>query len=94
MEHCQRLPNRYAMILDTETIKGVLAHIAELRLSRRECHPLDEIHGNRANPDLEKYDAEVDAATLADEICANMETMGEAEWTSISEHADFADDNL
>ena len=66
MEDRQSLPNRYALILDTEAIKGVLARMAELKLSRRECRPLDEIGGNRANADLELDDAELDAEPLAD----------------------------
>ena len=50
MEHCLKLPNRYAMILDIETIKGVIAHAAELKLSRRECHPLDRYRGSARMP--------------------------------------------
>ena len=42
MEHSLNLPNRFAMILDTETINSVIAHAAQLNLSRRECHPLQK----------------------------------------------------
>jgi len=67
MEHRLGWSNRYAMILDTETIRRVVAHAAELQLSRRECHPLDRYRGTCANVTLAKYDAEVDAAPLAAE---------------------------
>jgi hypothetical protein len=76
MEHCLNLPNRFAMILDTETIKGVIAHAAELKLPRRECHPLDRYRGTCANAALAKYDAEVDAAPLANEELDIIEAVG------------------
>jgi hypothetical protein len=67
MERCLSLPNRYAMILDTEMIKGVIAHAAELKLPRRECRPLDGHRGKCTNAALAKYDAEVEAAPVANE---------------------------
>lgn len=94
MEHCLNLPNRYAMILDTEMIKGVIAHAAELKLPRRECHPLDRYRGKCANTALAKYDAEVDAATLANEELDIVEAVVEAADTSVPEDADFADDDF
>jgi hypothetical protein len=94
MEHCLKLPNRYAMILDTETIRGVIAHAAELKLPRRECHPLDRCSGKRANAALAKHDAEVDAAPLANEELDVSEAVVEAEDTSVAEDAGFADDDF
>lgn len=94
MEHCLNLPNRYAMILDTETIKGVVAHAAELKLPRRECHPLDRYRGKCANAALAKYDAEVDAAPLAIERLDMVETVLETAGTSVSQDADFTDDDF
>ena len=94
MEHCLKLPNRYAMILDIETIKGVIAHAAELKLSRRECHPLDRYRGKCANAALAKYDAEVDAAPLANEELDIIEAVVEAEDASVPENPDFADDDF
>lgn len=95
MEHCLSLPNRYAMILDTETIRRVTAHAAELKLSRRECRPLDSYRGNkRANAALAQYDAEVDAAPLAIEELDLADTALEALDASASADADFADDDF
>ena len=94
MEHCLNLPNRYAMILDTEVIRGVIAHAAGLKLSRRECHPLDGYRGKGANAVLAKYDAEVDAAPLANEELDIIEAVAEAVDTSVPENADFADDDF
>ena len=94
MEHCLNLPNRYAMILDTEMIKGVIAHAAELKLPRRECRPLDRLRGKRANAAVAKYDAEVDAAPLANEELDIVEAVVEAVDTSVPENADFADDDF
>ena len=92
MEHCLNLPNRYAMILDTETIKGVVAHAAALKLSRRECRPLDRYRGKCANAALAKYDAEVDAAPPADEELDIVEALVEAVDTSVPRNTDFADE--
>jgi len=94
MEHCLNLPNRYAMILDTEAIKGVIAHAAALKLPRRECHPLDRYRGKGANTALAKYDAEVDAAPLASEDLGIVEAVLETAGTSVTEDADFADDDF
>ena len=93
MEHCLSLPNRYAMILDTETIKGVVAHAAELKLSRREIHPLDRHRGTCANAALAKYDAEVDAAPLANEELDMVEAAIEAAAASVPENTGFDDDD-
>jgi hypothetical protein len=94
MEHCLNLPNRYAMILDTETIKRVVAHAAELKLPRRECHPLDRRRGKDANAALAKYDAEVDAAPPGNEELDIIETVAEAADTFVPEKDDFADDDF
>ena len=94
MEHCLNLPNRYAMILDTETIKGVIAHAAQLNLPRRECRPLDRYRGKCANAALAKYDAEVDAAPPANEELDSVEAVVEASAASAAENADFADDDF
>jgi len=93
MEHCLNLPNRYAMILDTEMIRGVIAHAATLKLPRRECRPLDRYRGNCANAALAKYDAEVDAAPLANEELDIIEAVVEAVDTFVPENTDFADDD-
>lgn len=90
MEHCLNLPNRYAMILDTETIKRVTAHAAELKLSRRECRPLDRYRGRCVNVALAKYDAEVDAAPLAREELVILDL----EDRCVRENDDFADDDF
>jgi len=94
MEHCLNLPNRYAMILDTETIKGVIAHAATLKLSRRECRPLDRYRGKSANAALAKYDAEVDAAPLANEEPDFIDAVVEAVDASVAEDPDFADEDF
>jgi len=94
MEHCLNLPNRYAMILDTEMIRGVIAHAAALKLPRRECRPLDRLRGKRTNAAVAKYDAEVDAAPLANEELDIVEAVVEAVDTSVPENADFADDDF
>jgi hypothetical protein len=79
------------MILDTEAIKGVIAHAAELKLPRRECRPLDRYRGKCANAALAKYDAEVDAAPLANEELGIVEAVLEAADTPAPEDADFDD---
>ena len=90
MNHSLNLPNRFAMILDTEAIKSVIAHAAELNLPRRECHPLDRYRGTYANAVLAKYDAEVDATPLANEDL----NMSEAENASVSQDADIVADDF
>jgi hypothetical protein len=94
MEHCQKLPNRFAMILDPETIKGVIAHAEALSLTRRECHPLDGYRGRCANTTLAKYDAEVDAAPAADEDLDVIEAVLDAEDACAADSADCADDEF
>lgn len=94
MEPCLKLPNRYAMILDTATIAAVIARAAELNLPRRECHPLDRYRGQCANAALAKYDAEVDAAPLANDELDIIEALADAENTSVPDDADFADDKF
>jgi len=93
MEHCLNLPNRYAMILDTEMIRGVIAHAAELKLPRRECHPLDRYRGRCANAALEKYDAEVDAAPASNEELDAIDAMAESAVTSVPEVTGSGDDD-
>jgi hypothetical protein len=94
MEQCLKLPNRYAMILDAETINAVIAHAAELNLPRRECHPLDRYRGKCANAVLAKYDAEVDAAPLTSEELDTGETaVDEAEASGLGD-AGLADDDF
>jgi hypothetical protein len=94
MEHYQNLVTRYAMILDTEAIKGVIAHAANLNLPRRECHPLDRYRGKCANVALAKYDAEVDVAPLANEELGIVDAVLEAADAHAPEHADFADEDF
>jgi hypothetical protein len=94
MEQSLNLPNRYAMILDTEMIKSVVAHAAELKLPRRECHPLDRYHGRCANATLAKYDAEVDATLLAKDELDDAEAAIDAVQAAASENADYADDDF
>lgn len=90
MEHALNLPNRYAMILDTEAIKRVIAHAAELKLPRRECHPLDGYRGKCANAALAKFDAEVDATPVANEELDMVEEAVEPAGASATEDVDFA----
>ena len=66
MEHNLNLPNRFAMILDPETIEGALKRAAEWKLPCRECHPLDRRSGKGASADLLRYDAEIEAAPAAE----------------------------
>ncbi len=67
MERSQNTPNRYAMIIDAETIAEVLKRTAQWDLPGRVCRPLDHRAGKGANVELERYDAEVDKAPLTDE---------------------------
>jgi hypothetical protein len=94
MQQCLNLPNRYAMILDTEMIKSVVAHAAELKLPRRECHPLDRYHGGCANTVLAKYDAEIDAALLAKDELDDAEATIAAVQAAVSDDADYDDDDF
>jgi hypothetical protein len=94
MEHGLNLSNRYAMILDTEAIKGVIAHAAALKLPRRECHPLDSYRGQGANAALAKYDAEVDAAPAANEDLDVVDAVLETAGAALAEDADFGEDDF
>lgn len=94
MEQCLNSPNWYAMILDSESIRGAIAHAAELKLPRRVCRPLDRYRGTCANAALAKYDAEVDAAPLADERLDLIEAIVETEDRSVPENAGVADGDV
>lgn len=94
MEPSLSLSNRFAMILDPDTIRSVVAHAEQLKLSRRECHPLDRYRGGRANAALAKYDAEVDAAPAADEELDVIEAVLDVEVVSVAADADLEDDDF
>ncbi|MBE0626603.1 MAG: hypothetical protein IH606_17520 [Burkholderiales bacterium] len=94
MEHSLNVPNRFTMILDTETINSVIAHAAQLKLSRRECHPLDRHRDKSENPVLAKYDAEVEAAPVASEELDIVDAVLATADASAAEDADFADDDF
>ena len=94
MEASLSLPNRFAMILDTEAIRGVVAHAEQLKLSRRECHPLDRCRGGRSNATLAKYDAEVDAAPAADEELDVIEAVLDVEVASVCADEELAEDDF
>ena len=94
MEPGLSLPNRYAMILDIDTIRDVVAHAAQVKLSRRECHPLDHYNGRRVNSVLAKYDAEVDAAPAANEELDVIEAVLDTQEAPPAEPVDIADDDF
>ena len=94
MEACLKLPNRFAMILDPEAIKGAIAHAEELKLTRRECHPLDRYRGRGSNAALASYDAEVDAAPNADEELDVIEAVLDAQHSYCAEGDEIEDDDF
>lgn len=79
MEHGLNLPNRFAMILDHETIQDALKRAAEWKLPRRECHPLDLHTSRRVSRDLEKFDAEIEAAPMTDDELDLTDVTGDAQ---------------
>ena len=60
-------PNRFALILDKDTIKSALERAAQLNLKPRVCRPLDTYTGKAYNSDLRSYDEAVEAAAIAEE---------------------------
>ena len=60
-------PNRFALILDKDTIKSSLEHAAQWKLKPRVCRPLDIYTGKGYNAELSRYDEAVDAAAVADD---------------------------
>ena len=89
MEQSLNLTNRFALILDPETIESALKRAAEWKLPRRECHPLDRCSSKRASADLDKYDAQVEAAPVADEESDAIDAIADAECRET--RADFED---
>lgn len=92
MEHQLNLPNRFALILDPETIQGAIKRAAAWNLPRRECRPLDRYTGKKANSELAKYDAEIEAAPMADEEMDHIDAMIEASRAPVRSDVDFDDD--
>jgi hypothetical protein len=90
----QNLPNRFALILDPDTIENALKRAAGLNLPRRECRPLDRYTGRRVSADLAKYDAEVEAAPMADEEIEAIDAMIDASRAPLRSDIDFDDDEL
>ena len=62
------LPSRYALILDQDTIQTVLKRAAQWNLPRRECHPLDHYNGKRVSKDVARYDEEIDANLIEEDV--------------------------
>ena len=60
-------PNRFALILDKDTIKAALEHAAKWNLKPRVCRPLDTYSGKGYNAELSRYDEAVDATAIADD---------------------------
>lgn len=93
MQYHFNLPNRFALILDPDTIESVVKRAEKLDLPRRECHPLDRYNGRRANADLAKYDAEVDAAAMTEEELESVDALTDtASAPSSAESAEDGDD--
>ena len=88
MQYHLNLPNRFALILDPDTIESVVKRAEMLNLPRRECHPLDRYNGRRANADLAKYDAEVEAAAMAEEELESVDAVIEANCAPTSVESD------
>jgi hypothetical protein len=81
METNNRLPHRYAIIIDPVTIRAVLDKISRMDLPRRECRPLDRYTDRKTGLDLARYDAQIDAdpdmdMDELDDICDTMDAMG------------------
>ena len=92
MERSQKTPNRYALILDADTITDVLKSVAQWDLPGRVCRPMDHRAGKCANVELERYDAEIDKATLTDEELDMIDTTTCPECKAPSVDRDFKDD--
>ncbi len=92
MERSHNTPNRYALILDAETIADVLKRTAQSELPGRVCRPLDHRAGQCANVELARYDAEIDDAPLTDEELDMIDTTTCPECKAPSVDRDFKDD--
>ena len=92
MERSHNTPNRYALILDAETIADVLKSVAQWDLPGRVCRPMDHRAGKCANVELERYDAEIDKATLTDEELDMVDAMSIPECVEPSLDMDFNGD--
>jgi hypothetical protein len=60
-------PNRYAMILDKDTIKSALERAAQWNLKPRVCRPLDTYTGKAYNAELQSYDRAIENSAITDE---------------------------
>jgi hypothetical protein len=60
-------PNRFALILDKDTIKDALEHAAKWNLKPRVCRPLDTYTGKGYNAEVSRYDEAVEASAIAEE---------------------------
>ena len=60
-------PNRYALILDKDTIKSALEHAAQWKLKPRVCRPLDTYTGKAYNTELQRYDHAIDSSAVAED---------------------------
>jgi hypothetical protein len=60
MEKTLALPNRYALILDPDAIRAVVAKAAASMPEARVCRPLDRPFGGNVNAELRKFDQEVE----------------------------------
>jgi len=92
MERSLNAPNRYALIIDAETIAEALKRTAQWDLPGRVCRPLDHRAGKCANVELARYDAEVDKAPLTDEELDMINAMTFPECMEPSVDMDFKSD--
>ena len=75
MEQTQVLASRWALLVDPAAAHSVIERMSKLELPRRVCRPLDRGGKPQKNAELERFDADIEAAVEAD-------TSGEQEWAA------------
>jgi hypothetical protein len=89
MEQNLNLPNCFGLILDPQMIAGAIKRAAEWNLPRRECHPLDRRPVRRLSVELERCDAEIEAASVPDEELDLADVIGDSGRVEMTAAADF-----
>jgi hypothetical protein len=72
MEHAPALIPAWTLLVDPSAAQSIIERVAGLKLPRRTCRPLDRRRPLIVNPELARFDAEVEAAN--DENATEIET--------------------
>jgi hypothetical protein len=85
-------PNRFALILDKDTIKEALEHAAKWNLKPRVCRPLDTYTGKGYNAELSRYDEAIEAAAITEEDLPEDSVAGDSVEDVLLSADDISDD--